>query len=68
MNLLSNSMGIWWKLSFVSCALFTVIMLFEGFFGRSFPSGRLYIDEEALLFGIIPMTIWLTSRWLSLKE
>ena len=62
MNLISNSMGNQWKLSFALCALFMVLMLFEGVFEGA------HVDEGRLMQGVIPMAIWLTSRWLSLKE
>ena len=62
MNLISNSMGNQWKLSFALCALFLVLMFFEGVFASH------YVDEKRFMVGVIPMAIWLTSRWLSLKE
>ena len=63
MNLISNSMNKWWKISFAACALFMVTMFFEGAFTYT-----TRVDDEALIVGVVPMAIWLTARWLSIKE
>jgi hypothetical protein len=58
MNLISNSMNKWWKLSFVACVSWAAFCL------------GLALDEGAyvLLVGLPPITIWLTARWLGIEE
>ena len=56
-------MNKWWKISFAACALFMVTMFFEGAFTYT-----TRVDDEALIVGVVPMAIWLTARWLSIKE
>mgnify|MGYP000530368697 CR=1 FL=1 len=62
MNLISNSMNKWWKLSFVACVGLTAIFWTEGFIASY------GIDEVLLYWGMVPLGIWLTARWLSIKE
>ena len=62
MNLISNSMNKWWKLSFVASVGLTGVLWIEGFTESYGP------DEELLMLGMLPIGIWLTARWLGIKE
>ena len=60
MNLISNSMNKWWKLSFVACVGLTGVFWIEGSTG--------YVEAEMLMLGMVPIGTWLTARWLGIKE
>ena len=59
MNLISNSMNKWWKLSFVACVFWAAFCSLAALDDS---------DVEPLLLGLAPITIWLTARWLGIEE
>ena len=60
MSIFSNSMNPTWKLSFVATVLYLVWCLVEAFFGFS------YIRGEFLIWGIGPISVWCSARWVAL--
>ena len=59
MKLISYSMNKWWKLSFVACVSWAVFCSLAALDNS---------DVEPLLFGLPPITIWLTARWIGIEE
>ena len=62
MNLISNSMNKYWKLSFVASVSLTGVLWIGGFTEGYGP------DEELLMLGMVPIGTWLTARWLGITE
>ena len=60
MKFFSNSMNPIWKLSFVATVLYLAYCLVEAFFGGS------YIRGEFLIWGIGPISVWFSARWVAL--
>ena len=60
MKLISNSMSAKWKLSFVASVAWLVAMWINGFTAGFGP------DEDLLITGIVPITIWVAVRWLAI--
>ena len=58
MKLYTNSMSAKWKLSFVASVAWLALCFIDGFFRYS-----TMVNEESLMYGIVPITIWLTVRW-----
>lgn len=61
MKLISNSMHWAWKLSFAICAfIFAYVWALAS-------QNWGYANDEVLL-GLMPISLWLTIRWLTVKE
>ena len=61
MKLISHSMNAKWKLSFVASVAWLAVGAINGFFSYS-----TMVDEESLVIGIVPITIWFAARWLAI--
>ena len=63
--MLSNSMGWYWKISFIICVFWTVL----SFLSVSFRYGGFMFefDLKEFLIMSLPITIWITVRWISLN-
>ena len=59
MNLISNSMSPKWKLSFVASVAWLAVSWIDGFTGYG-------PDEDLLISGIVPITIWVAARWIAI--
>ena len=61
MKLISNSMSAKWKLSFVASVAWLAAMWIDGFFSYS-----TMVDDDSLVAGIVPISIWFAARWLAI--
>ena len=56
-KLFDNRMAVGWKISFILCVLWAMLILSEP-----------YLHQGDVIAALIPFTIWFTARWIKVGK